>query len=394
MKTITNKKLINPIWLMLLSLLMTSPAFADQHTNAALDYCRAALLHKTPDNSVHKTIEQMLRSTNIEPNRQIRQYVDDNFEAIEIAIRAAEAPNCDFQWRFSDGFEMQIPCVFGCGDLSKAILANAKVLEAKGDYDEALQLCLTARKISVHLTNQQLLMSQLVGLKINMYTSKCMQSILGNMPEDTQKLKSLQSQLDEIEKFPFSLKPSFYMEYKVMAMYMTKSKVAEIDLEPLIAGSSLKDIAKERLAVADNEFFIRNQQYWEKHMNTFISTLDLPYAEAFAEMKKEYTRVAKDAIENPDATLTSLLSPPVHKSLSTAVNIRTRSNAIRTAIAVYLIKAKTGELLDTLPNSLPKDLFSGKDFEYKKMADGFVLRCQGMDLEKNKIHEYEFKVKK
>jgi hypothetical protein len=43
---------------------------------------------------------------------------------------------------------------------------------------------------------------------------------------------------------------------------------------------------------------------------------------------------------------------------------------------------------------LPKDLFSGKDFEYEKAADGFILRCQGKDLNRNEIYEYKFKVKK
>ncbi len=121
--------------------------------------------------------------------------------------------------------------------------------------------------------------------------------------------------------------------------------------------------------------------------------MDLPYDRAFAEMKKEYLRAAKDAIENPDATLTTLLSPLAYKSLSNAVNGRTHSNAIRTAVAVYLIKAETGKLPDTLPDSLPKDLFSDKPFLYEKTADGFVLRCQGRNLLKDNIHQYYFTVK-
>jgi len=47
-----------------------------------------------------------------------------------------------------------------------------------------------------------------------------------------------------------------------------------------------------------------------------------------------------------------------------------------------------------LPEDTPMDLFSGKDFKYEKTKEGFVLRCQGKDLVKNKIYEYEFKVKK
>ena len=51
-------------------------------------------------------------------------------------------------------------------------------------------------------------------------------------------------------------------------------------------------------------------------------------------------------------------------------------------------------LTDALPAGLPGDLFSGKDFEYEKTAEGFILRCQGKDLSKDEIYQYEFKVKK
>ena len=41
---------------------------------------------------------------------------------------------------------------------------------------------------------------------------------------------------------------------------------------------------------------------------------------------------------------------------------------------------------------MPKDLFSGKDFIYEKTDTGFTLRCQGKDLAKDLIYEYEFKL--
>jgi hypothetical protein len=73
---------------------------------------------------------------------------------------------------------------------------------------------------------------------------------------------------------------------------------------------------------------------------------------------------------------------------------KNQTDAVRVAIDVYIIKAKTGRLPGSLPTGSPKDLFSGEDFEYQKTSDGFVLRCRGKDLQKDKIHEYEFKVRK
>ncbi len=391
MKTVTNKKLTNPIWLALALLLLTSSVFAEQPANAALDYYKASLLHQTPDKSVRGLLEQLLKNQ-IEPNEPIRQYVDDNYDAILLATRAAEVPNCDFQWHFSDGLEMQIPGVFGCVDLSRAVLANAKVLEAEDNYVAALELCLSVRKIGRHLSRQSLTMSLMVGVKINKYANNCIQSILGKMPEDPQTLKWLQNQLEQIDSRAVSLKPSFYMDRKVWLTYMTSSRVAEITFEELAVEYSLKDIAKERIAVADDKFFARNRLYWEKHSDTLISALDLPYTEAFAEMKKEFLKAGDDAVENPDATLTAIFTPHAHSALSVVVYGSNHCNAVRTATAVYLMKAETGKLPDGLADGLPPDLFSGKPFLYEKTADGFVLRCQGKNLTKDKVHEYEFKV--
>jgi len=103
---------------------------------------------------------------------------------------------------------------------------------------------------------------------------------------------------------------------------------------------------------------------------------------------------SKEFTKNPDATLTAACSPTWLKIYTISTRLGSHSNAIRAAIDIYIIKAKTGRLPDALPADLPKDLFSGKDFEYKKTRDGFVLRCQGKDLSKDKIYEYEFKVKK
>ena len=69
-------------------------------------------------------------------------------------------------------------------------------------------------------------------------------------------------------------------------------------------------------------------------------------------------------------------------------------NALKTAVEIYLIKAKTGKLPATIPAGLPKDLFSGKDFAYEKTDTGFTLRCRAKDLSKDTIHEYGFKVAK
>jgi hypothetical protein len=105
-------------------------------------------------------------------------------------------------------------------------------------------------------------------------------------------------------------------------------------------------------------------------------------------------RIQKDAKENPAAIMAALLMPANSRVRTLGTNNETFFNAIKAAIEIYIVKAKSGRLPEELPANLPKDSFSGEDFEYEKTADGFDLRCGAKDLDKNEVYQYEFKVAK
>jgi hypothetical protein len=92
--------------------------------------------------------------------------------------------------------------------------------------------------------------------------------------------------------------------------------------------------------------------------------------------------------------MSTYLTPALSKIVGLDLKARTQFNAVKTALELYIVKAKTGQLPDALIDNMPRDLFSGEDFKYEKTKDGFVLRCQGKDLSKDEIYEYKFKVKK
>jgi hypothetical protein len=69
-----------------------------------------------------------------------------------------------------------------------------------------------------------------------------------------------------------------------------------------------------------------------------------------------------------------------------------RFNATRTAIEVYLINANTGQLPDTLPADMPKDPFTGNDFEYEITDEGFTLSFDPENLSEFRNRQLEFRV--
>lgn len=151
----------------------------------------------------------------------------------------------------------------------------------------------------------------------------------------------------------------------------------------------------ERLQHVDEATLEWNRNYYANHVaavHTLLSS-PIPYEQKFGQLRQLDEKPARDAKDNPDAALVSLIAPPGAKVYNHEVMDATRTNALRVALELYLIRAEQDALPTAPPAGLPKDLFSGKDFPCEQTDTGFVLRCQGQDLLKNTTHEFAFTVK-
>ena len=390
MRDITNNKTM--FLIVTLTLLIHSPAaFAYPPDNAAVLYYRACQWYQS-DSEMDKMLYNLSRGK-IELDGKIKKYVRKNRRAIDFSITAAEVPNCDWGMDYSKGMSMVMPPLVTFRNLARLIMADAKILANQGDYRLALGRCLSLKKFARHVSDRPQLM-YLVGNAINDMSNRCIQDILAEIPENLQTLSWLKKQLLKIENTPLSFKTCIDYGDELLTTYMTKEAGKTLMVFAEGASSSIAKIASDRIRAADEAFFEKNRMYWENHIAHVRATLDLPHPEAYARLKKLSDKPEKDAVENPDATLTAILVPELAEVYRVGIRGKTISNAIKAAIDIYIIRAKTGQLPDALPKGLPKDLFSGKDFEYKKTKDGFVLRCRDKDLVKNINYEYEFKVNK
>lgn len=216
------------------------------------------------------------------------------------------------------------------------------------------------------------------------------------MPPDVGELNRLKSSLIQTQaRFP-SLASCLRQETQMNAALMHRDKGHQIvdffgnSLAAVSAGRMLK-----RIREGDDRFFEKNRDYYLKAMARLVVTLEsgLPYGEICTRLEDLSRQWSNEAEENPDATVTSLwLSVPPFGAM---IRQQTHVNALKTAIDLYIVKARTGQLPDTLPADSPPDLFSGKAFAYSKTPDGFILRCR-VKANPNRdedADEYEFKVK-
>jgi len=370
--------------------LTATRAYSYPPDNAAVLYYKAAVLYEIDDEMKNKLADLLadLRVGKVGVNDQIREFVQKNRRIINTVLDAAEVKNCDWGMDFSQGMEMDMPPLGRIRDLAFLVMADAKILAEDGDYEGALSRCMSLYKTARHV-NDRIFISTLVGISINGLSNECVMQIMSDMPQDMQSLTWLKTQLIVIDSIPFSIKPALLGEREAMLSFMTPG-----NMEDVAGLCDVEESIKEEIISFSDDMIARNREYYENHVTGVFAAFDMPYVQGYTAMENLDERVEEDVKSNPDATLTQILAPAVHKMFSHLTSFYTHNNAIKTAIVLYMIKADKGKLPDTLPDALPGDLFSNKPFVYEKIPEGFILRCQGKDLSRDKVYEYEFKIKK
>jgi hypothetical protein len=333
----------------------------------------------------------------IEPNERIKKYIESCRTAIDLAAAATEIPNCNWGLKYSDGVSMNMAHIAQTRKLVFLINAEIRILAAEGDYRQAIDRCLTVRKIGKHVGDDTPI-SFLVSLAIDKVVVNRIQDILAEMTPEMETLTWLKAKLAEVPFKTPSLRVAMRSEKECFSAEMQVDKRDK--LLDLCSGSGdvsdLDKTALKRITEGDEVFFAKNRDYYIKHMNSLDEVLEssMPYAEVYSRLKQLNERPGKEMPDNPAATLTSLLIPAFDRIYTIDIRTKTICNALRTAVEIYMIKAKSGKLPDTLPAGLPGDLFSGTDFKYEKTTDGFALRSQGEEFQTGHMRQLlEFKVK-
>lgn len=395
MKTIKSRKITKAIFAVLVLLVSSPTLSAYPPDNAAVLYYKAFMLYEPPE------FGPMLWDYwkgNIESNEKIEEFLKKNRRIIDIVLDATRIDHCDWGLDYSQGMEVLLPPHHKARKIFALLAAEARMQADRGDYRKALGRCMSIYRMACHL-NERPIVCYLVGTAINAATHKYITTrFLSEMPQDIDTLTWLRDELTKLDKKPYSVKPSIRWKREAGIISMSPERIGRVvesglDDGPIIwpQHKALIKKALERIRTADKQFFARNIAYWNDYMDSVEAAFDLPYPQGYAKLKKLDEELPKEFSKNPDATLTASLAPTWHRIYSISIRLGTRSNAVKTAIEIYITKAKTGKLPDTLPAGLPGDLYSGKDFKYEKTKEGFVLRCWGKDLNKGEIRQYEFK---
>ncbi len=388
MNTHSHKKFAPIAFAIATMLVFASPLFAYPPDNAAVLYYRASVTYDANYPMMSKVTQLIKGEIGIDD--EIRAYVQSNRRAIKQYVDAGESPHCDWGLDYSQGLDLLMPEYASLRNLGRIVLAKAIMASESGDYAQALNLCLSVHKAGLHIANDGIIISHLVGISLNASTNQCLAEILPHISEDQQALVWLRGQIFEISGKLTPLKAAVNMDLSVSGQDIRRERAGYI-VE--LCGEDISEESAQIIKEGDDAFFDASREYFMEYLSDVLTAIDLPYPQSYKQLVKLAGQPSLDKKTNLHAILSDVFAPAIGKILCLDVRNRTHFNAVNTALNLYITKARTGKLPDELPNDMPKDLFSGKDFKYEKKKGSFVLGCQGKDLSKDKAYEYEFKVK-
>jgi hypothetical protein len=379
--------------LLLIAFVTNAAVSAYPPDNAAMLYYKAFMLLQESRNVPPEVMADFMDGK-IKSNEQIRGYLKDSQPAIKILEEATKIEKCQWALDHSKGFDLPMPELAKARRSTFLLVTDAQKLTEDGNIKEAFNRCLTAHRMANHISSDDLLISNLVGIAIHAKSDKTIKNILSRTSNSAEMLTWLKSGIIAVSQKQPSLKTVLKTESEIAVREMRKEKLDEIlKLEPDDEiWKKLPADLREKIKQGDESFLKAGREYYKNFITTVQEIMNMSYPESYRQLEELTQKSVKDASTNPGAVFAVIFAPTLPKLLSMEIRYKTSANALNCALGIYAHKAEAGKLPDDIPVDSPKDLFSGRNFEYEKTKNGFVLRCRGRDLFEDKIHEYEFKV--
>ncbi|MEN6424907.1 MAG: hypothetical protein ABFE13_06070 [Phycisphaerales bacterium] len=354
--------------------------------NAALLYYQAFLSLAELDEG-ERTLIRAVAAGEADPNDRAREYVRKCGAAIGFAEAAAQVRTCNWGFRFSQGFDALMPHLAQVRFLNFVLVADARIRAADGDYRGALQRGLLIGTLARQVGDDTLV-SYLVSIALRRSEGRCMIEVVGKASGDASLLRWLK---DELAASPqWKLTPVRPLKIE-MEIALDAMQVGKLETLVRIAAEDEQKRAEIR-KMAGEDVLAKGRAMYSQRLSSMIRILgsSMPYEQAHAQLEPLGSGFDPN---DPSSALAGLMVPAISRVHTLGARSEAYVNAARAGIEICLQKAESGKLPTTLPAGLPKDPFSGQDFRYERTDDGFILRCQGKDLDKDVMEGFKFVVK-
>jgi len=265
------------------------------------------------------------------------------------------------------------------------LLARDALLKARErKINEALESCRAGLRLGRGFLDEPILVSQLVRFAIYETVFSALEKILSENDAESEILKHLLKELD-IEESRAAFTRGIQGERSLQIDLFEKliKDPAQIPLMRRPGGGLQFSVARKGyriMGVFGRPVLTRDEIFGLSIMRRMIDLSKLPYHQAKADLNK----LEQDMANLPFyRILSTMLLRSTHSHLQEARN-EVKIGLAQLALGLKIYKAEEGKYPDTLaelvPDILPKlpqDPFTGKDFVYKKEAEGFLVYSLG-----------------
>jgi len=341
--------------------------------------------------------ERYEKMRDIDPDKKIRNYLRKCGKVVELVEAASKIPECDWGILYSQGFSYLLPQLTKIRDLVLILRADILRLVIDGNYRAALERCLMMRRFAHHVGDEGV-MTYLVSLSVDASALKNIQHLLGTVSPDVQTLTWLKNQLSIETGASVSPAGALKMDFE-LALHTLRinDKILMHIRHELAKKTTDEGSKKEALSLSDEQLLNRARIPYAAYLDHATQVMDsnMLYSDKYAEIQRLSDTLEREFGSDPAANQIIEACGLLVGLYDLQVRHATHLNALKTAIEIYLVKAKTGQLPQTLPEGLPKDPYTDGDFGYEITDEGFALRCQGQDFQKGRMKQMlEFKLKK
>jgi len=392
-------------------------AAASSQENAALLYYQALLARREPDPCTARLLNAVSRGG--EPDPWVKVYLGRSLTTIELAHIASQMPQC--RWGPMRAGEQQLDFNLGIPlrGLSRVLDADARTLAADGHDRAALARCLTTRRLAHH-TGADTYNLFSISQSIHTLALLAIVHILGTRPPDAETLAWLKGQLATVPGTPFEPAPALRKWRDAeLQFWRTRPKgrafTRELVLQKVPDANDkkkLRALTNDQLLVialeaeqrvpglygisAPPQLLERAQQACDQYLQSALQIIkaDLPYREKHAKLQAMVDSLDNRASDGDPIAILSDAPKVVELYHRLMVRNAVYDNLVAAAIEIGLVQARTGQLPQTLPPGLPKDLYTGKGFVYERTGKGFVLRFDPNNLSRIQVRQFEFQTSK
>jgi hypothetical protein len=316
-------------------------------------------------------LEPEKRKTDPNAWAEARKIVEQSKHDLAMAEIALDRPACRFRCEWDKGYAMLMPHLAKMRILARLFATRAIVQAKDGRTAEALDSVQSVFKLSESLKDEPVIIGQAVRIRVFHIASRSLRDVveIASVGEvDTGQLDATLSGIDITSGLIAAMKGE-----RCLGMWGFN----HANLLYLRIGSS-KSALRLELSSLGKPLLYANELRYIREMTKRIEMANLPSrAPSWQALK------AQDMNSPVPNYLADVLTPTVCGVREGMDRGQTQVFGSRILLSLETYRSKNGNYptkLSDLSIELPKDPFSGKDFIYKRLPNGFLLYSVGWNL--------------